>query len=133
MPCSIMSTSPFTPVSNQLAAAASRRSFLRRAGLAGSLAAVAPAAATLLLGKQSALADEATDTDLTVLNFALNLEYLEAEFYTYATTGQGIESAGAGVRRPRHARHDHRQSRFPPWSPSRRRWRRTRPKLRRTS
>ena len=85
------------PNPSSLPEAASRRSFLRRAGLAGMTAALAPAAAPLLLGTRSVLADEATDLDIAVLNFALNLEYLEAEFYTYAVTGQGIEQQGVAV------------------------------------
>jgi len=33
-----------------------------------------------------------------ILNFALNLEYLEAEFYTYAITGKSITSFGIGIK-----------------------------------
>eukprot|EP00897_Mesotaenium_endlicherianum_P003072 jgi/Mesen1/2793/ME000170S01890 len=41
-------------------------------------------------------AASAADIDVAILNFALNLECLEAQFYSYAAYGKGLSSADTG-------------------------------------
>lgn len=68
--------------------ASSRRRVLTLGG-----AAIAGLALTSLAKAQSST----TLTDADYLNFALNLEYLEAEFYTLASSGQTIDQMGLGI------------------------------------
>ncbi len=79
-----------------IANAPNRRRFLSK--IAAASAGVAAIGAGLMEGQAAA----PPPTDADILNFALNLEYLEAEFYTVATTGNtidamGIEIAGTGT------------------------------------
>src|SRR5579884_2912808 len=73
-----------SPVSNEKVS--SRRSALLMGGAA---------LAGVVLGR-AAFAQSSGVSDTDILNFALNLEFLEAQFYTLATTGQTIDVA-AGI------------------------------------
>ena len=77
-------------------AATNRRSFLRKASLAGAVGAMAPGLSSLLTPSAEA-ATPSPELDVAILNFALNLEYLEAQYYTYAVSGQNIESFNIGT------------------------------------
>lgn len=81
-----------TVISDLLAESPNRRSLLRKLGMAG-----AAAGAAFASGGISLKADPSSPTPVDILQFALNLEYLEAEFYTVATLGKTIEEVGIGI------------------------------------
>jgi hypothetical protein len=55
------------------------------------------ALASVLLAR-NAFAQSTAVTDTDILNFALNLEFLEAQFYTLATTGMTLDQVGLSTK-----------------------------------
>ncbi len=69
----------------------SRRSFLAGMGVAG-----AGALAVAGCGSPTPYVTAATQAEIDLLNFALNLEYLEATFYSYIVTGKDLDGSNTG-------------------------------------
>ena len=65
---------------------AGRRAFMKVAGITGAIATFASAMGAGQAHAQTPM----TDVDTAILNFALNLEYLEGEYYQRAVNGVGL-------------------------------------------
>jgi Ferritin-like domain len=80
--------------------ALSRRNFMTRLGVAGAAAGVGLLSACSGSGNGTSPVMAAAPSETDVLNFALNLEFLEATFYSFVTQGTDLPSsltAGSGA------------------------------------
>ncbi len=80
-------------IKDVVAESPNRRNLLKKLGIASAAVGAAAVTGGMKLNAQAASGPSAVD----VLQFALNLEYLEAEFYTYGIFGRGIETMGIGI------------------------------------
>ena len=86
---------PKNMIDELASASPNRRKFLKTIGVA--TAGVTAMSMSGVRTVSAASSSSPTATEIEVLQFALNLEYLESEFYSYAVSGQGIESFGIGI------------------------------------
>jgi hypothetical protein len=81
-----------------------RRRFLQSAVAGMGLLGMSGLASAAIPATQGLRGTKSKQRDQDILNFALNLEYLEAEFYLLAATGKGLQITDSGATTPGSAR-----------------------------